>query len=101
MKNQGRKINQLNLDGSIIKSWMSIKEAAISLGISASPISRCCRGERLTSGGFRWNYVDQSLQNEEWLDHPVHPIACSSLGRIRHKLGKITKGSKHTETIVV
>lgn len=50
---------QFDASGNFIKLWASIKEAAETLGIKYQGISRVCRGERKTSGGFRWEYVDE------------------------------------------
>ena len=47
---------QYDLDGNFIKSWGCAKEAAIALDICYKGITRCCRGESKSSGGFIWKY---------------------------------------------
>lgn len=43
-------------DGSISVSYNSICEAARDTGISKGNIGECCRGIRLSAGGYYWNY---------------------------------------------
>lgn len=53
-----KKVNQYNLDGVLIKTWDYIKQAGESLGIPYQNISRCCRSNKGTAGGFKWSYAD-------------------------------------------
>jgi group I intron endonuclease len=48
---------QMDLDGRILQKYKSVAEASKHTGISKTCISRCCRGEREKSGGFKWKYV--------------------------------------------
>lgn len=50
-------INQLMLNGSFVKKWGSIKEAADSLGIFPQNISACCRGVSSMCKNFKWEYA--------------------------------------------
>lgn len=52
-------IEQRTLDGRLIRTWRSIKEAALSLGLDAGTITNCCRGKfgHKSHGGFKFNYV--------------------------------------------
>lgn len=50
---------QLNMNGELIKQWGSIKEASEKLGIKYQGISRVCRRERQSCGGFRWRYAER------------------------------------------
>ena len=52
---------QYDMSGNVIKVLESIKEAASELGIKYQGISRCCRNERRSSGGFRWTYINIKL----------------------------------------
>jgi len=47
---------QMDLDGNVIKVWKRIKEASTHLNIPSSNIVHCCKGNRKTSGGFKWAY---------------------------------------------
>lgn len=40
--------------------YPTIREAARSLGIDETTISRCCRGQRKTAGGWHWEYAEVS-----------------------------------------
>ncbi|WP_277407911.1 NUMOD4 domain-containing protein [Lacrimispora xylanisolvens] len=48
---------QFDMNGKFVKVWTSIKEAATTLGIKYQGISRVCRGERKSSGGYIWKYL--------------------------------------------
>lgn len=55
------KINQYNLSGVCIKSFNTIKEASIELGISESRIIRSCRQKTTTPGGYMFRYQTDCL----------------------------------------
>ena len=42
----------------IIAEFSSMQEASRKTGVSASKICMCCKGQRKTSGGWRWEYGD-------------------------------------------
>lgn len=52
------KVNQLTEDGTLIKTWDSMVEAASTLNIHRSQICCCCKGKYRTAGGFVWEYTD-------------------------------------------
>jgi 3-phosphoglycerate kinase len=52
-----KQVQQLTLDGVVIETFASLQEASTKLGISRPNISKCCLGERMKCGGFRWRYV--------------------------------------------
>lgn len=39
------------------KQWCCVKSAGEEMGIDSSSISKVCRNERLSAGGFTWKYV--------------------------------------------
>ena len=51
-----KKIKQYNLSGEYIKTWNSIKDASIELGIDASSISKACKGKLQTCKNYIWEY---------------------------------------------
>jgi hypothetical protein len=51
-----KKVIQLSIDGKLIAEFISVAEASSITGLSKSCISRCCRGERESSGGYTWKY---------------------------------------------
>ena len=50
-------INQLELDGTLVKTWSSARECARTLGIDNSRIGHCCRGAQMTAYGYKWEYA--------------------------------------------
>jgi hypothetical protein len=51
-----KKVFQYNYNGELVAKFISVAEASNITGLSKSCISRCCRGERQSSGGFIWKY---------------------------------------------
>ena len=56
IKKLSKIINQYDLQGNLIKEWSSIRDASRNLNINVGTISRCCKGEFKTAGGFNWKY---------------------------------------------
>ena len=54
-----KKVNQYDLNGNFIKTWNSIKEAGIVLGICPSTITKVCKKKMhfKTYKGFKWDYA--------------------------------------------
>lgn len=50
-------VKMLDKDGSLIKVYGGVSEAARAENLNASHISSCARGKRHTCGGYRWEYV--------------------------------------------
>ena len=65
------KINQLSLDGELIKQWESSREIERELGFKHGNIIKCCKKNKYYShvGGFKWEYTDPSQQRK--LNRPV------------------------------
>lgn len=55
--NTAKKIIQYSKDGSLIRCWDSIKEAALVLRISPTNISHCLSKVQHSSGGYKWEYL--------------------------------------------
>ena len=53
-KVKSKPIEQLDLDGNLIKEWCSIAEAKRELGLNH--ISRACNGKAITNGGYKWRF---------------------------------------------
>ena len=49
-------VYQYNLDGLLLTTFSSAREASKQLGIGLSSITRCCRGERKHTSGYRFSY---------------------------------------------
>lgn len=59
LKHYGCKpVQQLSMNGTLIKDFPSIEEAARQTGISKDTISRCCKhqGYYKSAGGYKWEY---------------------------------------------
>lgn len=52
-------IAQMHINGTIINIFPSIREAERRTEISNGNISRCCRGEFKTVGGYAWKYISK------------------------------------------
>lgn len=57
-KAQSRRVLQFNLDGNLIREWISLMEVSRQTGWSQGAISECCRGEYKTSHGYVWRYAE-------------------------------------------
>ena len=53
-----KSVGQYAADGNLIKTHTSIKQAERDTGILIAGISRCCRNEQHTAGGFIWKFTD-------------------------------------------
>lgn len=53
-----KKVSQYDLNGNLIKVWISQTEAARQLGIHQANIYKVCSGKRKTAGGFKWQYTE-------------------------------------------
>jgi hypothetical protein len=47
---------QYDLENNLLHSFESVAKASKITGVSKTCISRCCRGERESSVGFKWKY---------------------------------------------
>ena len=56
-KTQGKKVNQLSLDGELIKTYISISEAARSIGANKANIQKACVNERFVVYNYKWQYA--------------------------------------------
>jgi len=52
-----RKVKQFDLEGTLIQTFNSIKEASIQTSLFSANISTCCRGRLKTTGGYKWKYA--------------------------------------------
>lgn len=50
-------INQYSLEGTFIKRWNSITEAAEAVNGNTTNIGTCCKGRQATSYGYKWEYA--------------------------------------------
>lgn len=55
-KNRGVSINQLTLDGVLLKTWKELVDIQKELGFLTTNIVKCCRKKQLTAYGYKWQY---------------------------------------------
>ena len=54
---QSKKVNQFSLEGALMKTFPSVKEAALSINVTSSVIVDVCKGRQKSSGGYKWEYA--------------------------------------------
>lgn len=54
-------IVQVSLDGELVRFWFSAADVHRETNILKPSISSCCTGKRKTTGGYKWQYVDDYL----------------------------------------
>lgn len=54
-----RKVIQYDINNNIIKIWDDIHEVENKLKLHHSNIIKCCKGERKTTGGYKWSYFNE------------------------------------------
>lgn len=64
-KGLSKKVWQFSLQGEFIKEWESGILVERTLKISSGHISRSCRGQRKTAGGFIWRYANDC--KDKWV----------------------------------
>ena len=57
IEKQSKPIFQFSKDGTLIKEWLSAKEAERQLGISHSHICNCLKGRKKSARGYIWRYA--------------------------------------------
>lgn len=54
---RARAVCQLDENDNILNTFTTLNAAANAIGCKHANISKCCRGERLKAGGFKWKYA--------------------------------------------
>ena len=57
-KEECRPIEKI-LEGKVIDTYLSIKEASEKTGVNSTSICKCCKGKRKSAGGFLWRYKEE------------------------------------------
>jgi len=66
--NNYKRVSQFDKDGNLVGSFASSYEAERITGISRTHIGGCCRGERLTAGGYVWKFEIEEPKKVEKID---------------------------------
>ncbi len=61
IKNKGRKVYQLDMDGEVLDQFSNMGEASNATGAHRNTISLVCHGKLKTSGGYKWRFVDEYI----------------------------------------
>ncbi len=61
---KGKGVTQFSLSGELIRTWLSMKEAATALDIFSKSISACCSGKAGSAGDFVWRFTDVTSQQK-------------------------------------
>ncbi len=56
VKERSKPVNQLSLNGELIESYKSVRDAGRRTGINFRDISRVCKGEINITKGFKWEF---------------------------------------------
>jgi len=67
------------------RDFLSATVAARELGLDKSTVTKCCQGQRSSTGGWKFAYaVDPDLPGEEWrTTETTEGISVSNLGRVQ------------------
>lgn len=52
----GKRLNQYDKDGNLIKTWETASQASKELGINLAQLGRAAKGKVKTAGGYYWGY---------------------------------------------
>lgn len=63
--NNYKRVSQFDKDGNLVGSFPSSYEAERITGIKRTSIGGCCRGERLTAGGYVWKFEIEETKKIE------------------------------------
>lgn len=57
----GKKVDMYSLDGSFIKTYSSIKQAADDIGVDYTTISAVCHNKGKTAKGYKWKFHEELI----------------------------------------
>ena len=60
-----REINQISMEGEVVRVWENVQAVLHEKGWSAWSISECCRGKRKTAYGYFWRYANNNISGRE------------------------------------
>jgi hypothetical protein len=73
-----KRIVQMDLDGNVLNIFNTINEAAKTVGVDRTTVSKVIVGVNQTAGGFKWAYEDVNIrpENREIVDTSQENIKC-------------------------
>ena len=60
-----RKVNQYTLDGKFVRTYNSVVEASLFMGVFASGVRACCNGKSSRCGNYVYVYTDEDVKEKE------------------------------------
>lgn len=86
MRGEAQAVHQL-LDGIVVATFVSMKEAAKAVGVSAPTMSNCIAGRVQTAGRFQWTCArdHDDLPGEMWRQYKDTTLIVSNMGRFRRR----------------
>ena len=54
-----RSVHQYSLEGVYITTYDTLKAASLAVGTAHQSISKCCKGQLKTAGGYKWKFVEE------------------------------------------
>lgn len=92
----GIPINQYDLDGNFLKSYISLSEAKRLTGISNSSISECLSEKLLTAGGFLWTKLGENPKEYKY-SREKSVIQTDKSGQFINKFSSIIEAANKTK----
>lgn len=83
-----RAVLQYSKEGIFIAEFVKISVAAESTGVNNRHISRCCKGERKSTGGYMWRY---KTPNYPLIIEPISPRTFSRAARENMRQGQLRR----------
>jgi hypothetical protein len=77
----------LRIDQNEIVEFDSVKQASESVNCDPGHMCRVIQKQKMFRG-FKWEYKQDPLENEFWIEHPTLDLECSNFGRIRNTRNK-------------
>lgn len=100
-----RAVIQMDNHGKILKVWKSGRDAARSLFLDISGISRACRSRSHIYRQWKWIYQDMlsDAPEEKWVIKQIGNVTMklSNLGRVKFPNGRVTRGAVNNAYLCV
>lgn len=93
MNRHERKIERLDPNG-VVTEFQSVTEAASSISDKAlqKSIRNYCKNPDKFYRGYKWRYKSYEFENEVWKQHPYLNVECSTIGGVRFRQSRISRG---------
>ena len=92
-----KKVIRYDYNGNVIKVYNNINEAAKELNTSKQSITKCCRGELVTSCKSIWRFENDAFDKYNTSDSKVKPIIlCDLSGNILKQFSSVKEAAERT-----